>query len=63
MITVLSLLALAGIIACVGVILYCVGRDRAARGMRVTNGQVYQERVTKTLPDEWLKSFYERDCE
>jgi hypothetical protein len=60
MITVLSLLALAGVIACIGVILYCVGRDRASRGMRVKNGQVYRERVTKTLPDEWLKNFYER---
>jgi hypothetical protein len=49
------------ILICVAIVVICEVRDRANRGMRVSNGQVYRERVTKTLPDNWLRDFHERD--
>lgn len=60
MITVLSLLAIAGFLACIGILVYCVARDRANRGMRVSHGKVYRERITKTIPGGWLERFNER---
>jgi hypothetical protein len=49
------------VVALLGFVAYVELRDRANRGMRVSNGRVYRERVTKTIPGNWLETFNERD--
>lgn len=45
---------------CALVVVWCIGRDRSLRGMRVTNGEVQRENVTITLPSFALRDFKDR---
>jgi len=61
-ITALSLLALAGILFCAIVVGYACWWDRQLRGARrVSNTRVTRERVTVSLPSNWLRDFHERE--
>jgi hypothetical protein len=51
------------ILLCAAVVLWPEMRDRKNRGMRVRNGEVYRERITRTLPDNWLRDFADRNYE
>lgn len=51
------------ILFCAAVVLWPELRDRKNRGMRVSNGQVKRECITRTLPDNWLRSFHDRNYE
>jgi hypothetical protein len=58
---VLSLLALAGILFCVGVCLYAAWWDRYLRGQRrLSNGKIRREQITISMPTSWLKDFDRR---
>lgn len=43
----------------VAIVTYIVMRD-IRRTMRVTNLEVRREDITPSLPDDWLRKFYER---
>jgi hypothetical protein len=46
---------------CVFIVAYFEIRDRRNRGIRIDNGKLYREKITRTLPDDWMKSFHARD--
>jgi hypothetical protein len=48
------------VVLCFAIVFGCELRDRRNRGRRVTNGEVYRERVTIGLPDNWLRDFKDR---
>jgi hypothetical protein len=53
-------LTLLATLACIVLVAWIVARDRALRGMRVSDGEIRREDITPSLPNDWMRQFHER---